>query len=108
MTINLQEIAQEISWFPFSSKVVPIDYLKNKKRDQRIYLLITISENEAIAFNKAGKRIGHLTLEEIAEFNKANAQFKIKTDNETIAPDDSTIVGIGNYFDAGKEKEIKK
>jgi hypothetical protein len=99
---SLQEIASDVLWLPYNSKVVPIDFMKNKARDQRVYLMLTISEDEAILFNKANRRIGFMTVDEIADFNDSFSTFKIKTEAPVGAPDDPSIIGVGHYFDAGK------
>lgn len=103
--ISLNELASEISWIPYNSKVVPIEIAKNKARDQRVHLMLTVSEDEALLFNFAGKRIGMMTVDEIAEFNDAYSAFKVKTVAPTEAPDEPSLVGVGHFFDAGKERE---
>lgn len=105
---SLLETASEVVWLPYNSKVTPIALANNMKRDQRIYLLLTVSENEAVAFNHAGKRIGHLSLEEIIDFNDSFSSFKINTKAPTYAPDDETTYGVGAFFDAGLSAERDK
>ena len=105
-TTSLTDLASEVSWVPYSSKVTPINLAKNMARDQRIYLLLKISPKgeEYQAFNKAGKKVGILSQEEGREFEESFASFKINTEAPVYSPEDKNVYGIGYFYDSGVSK----
>ena len=101
--ISLKELTSSSnSWSIYDSKVTPIEYAKNPKRDMRVYLLVVLNDNEGLLFNKAGKRIGTMVGDEVAEFYDENEHFLIQTKVPTYAPDNNNEYGVGHFYNESK------
>lgn len=101
--ISLKELATDSNdWSIYDSKITPIDYAKNPNRDMRVYLLIVLNDNEGLLFNKAGKRIGTMVGDEVAEFYEKYEYALIQTKVPTYAPDNNEEYGVGHFYNESK------